>query len=41
MEPETPPLTVPVTTRPRMEAFGPPFLREAKAGHPAWCSWAA
>ena len=41
MEPEIPPLTVPVANRSRMEAFGLPFLREGKAGHPAWFSWAA
>jgi hypothetical protein len=41
MEPEISPLTVPVATRSRMEAFGLPFLREGKAGHSAWFSWAA
>ena len=41
MEPEISPLTVPVATRSRMEAFGLPFLREDKVGHPAWFSWAA
>jgi hypothetical protein len=41
MEPEIPSLTVPVAIRSRMEAFGLPFLREGKAGHPAWFSWAA
>ena len=40
MEPEISPLTVPVATRSRMEAFGLPFLREGKAGRPAWFSWA-
>jgi hypothetical protein len=37
MEPEISPLTVPVATRSRVEAFRLPF----KAGHPAWFSWAA
>jgi hypothetical protein len=41
MEPEISPLTVPVATRSRMEAFRLPFGREGKAGHPAWFSWAA
>jgi hypothetical protein len=41
MEPDIPSLTVPVAIRSRMEAFGLPFLREGKAGHPAWFSWAA
>ena len=41
MEPETPPLTVPVAIRSHMEAFGLPFLREGKARHQAWFSWAA
>jgi hypothetical protein len=41
MEPGIPPLTVPFAIRSRMEAFGQPFLREGKAGHPAWFSWAA
>jgi len=41
MEPEIPPLTVPVATRSCMEAFKLPLLREGKAGRPAWFSWAA
>jgi hypothetical protein len=41
MEPDISPLTVPVATRSRVEAFGLPFLREGKAGHQAWFSWAA
>jgi len=40
MEPGIPPLTVPVATWSRMEAFGLRFLREGKAGLPAWFSWA-
>jgi hypothetical protein len=40
VEPEFSPLTVPVATRSRMEAFGPPFLRQGKAGRPAWFLWA-
>ena len=34
-------LTVTGATRSRVEAFGLPFLRQGKAGHPAWFSWAA
>jgi hypothetical protein len=41
VEPEISPLTVAVAARSRMEAFGLPFLRRGKAGHPAWFSWAA
>ena len=41
MEPEISPLTVAVAARSRMEAFRLPFLRQGKAGHPAWFSWAA
>jgi hypothetical protein len=41
MEPEIFPLTVPVAARSRMEGFRLLFLREGKAGHPAWFSWAA
>jgi len=41
MEPEISPLTVAVATGSRMEAFMLPFLREGKAGHTAWFSWAA
>ena len=41
MEPDIPPLTVPVATRSRMEAFGLPFPLEGRAGHQAWFSWAA
>ena len=41
MEPGISPLMVPGATRSRVEAFGLPFLREGKTGHPAWFSWAA
>lgn len=41
MEPEISSLTVPVATRSRVEAFRLLFLREGKAGHTAWFSWAA
>ena len=41
MEPEISPLTVSVATRSRMGAFGLPFGREGKAGHPARFSGAA
>jgi hypothetical protein len=41
MEPEIPPLTIAMAIRSRMEAFGLPFLREGKAGHPVRFSWAA
>ena len=41
MEPEISGLTVPVATRSHVEAFRLPFLREGKAGHTAWFSWAA
>ena len=41
MEPEISPLTIAMATRSRVEAFGLPFLREGKAGHPARFSWAA
>jgi hypothetical protein len=30
-----------MATRSRVEAFGLPFLREGKVGHPARFSWAA
>jgi hypothetical protein len=40
VEPEISPVTVPVATRSRMEAFGLPFLGEGKAGRPAWFWWA-
>ena len=41
MEPEISPLTIPVATRLRMEAFRLPFRREGRAGHTAGFSWAA
>ena len=41
MEAEISPLTVSVASRSRMEAFRLPFLREGKAGRPAWFLWAA
>jgi hypothetical protein len=40
VEAEISPLTVPVATRSRMEAFRLPFLRGGKAGRPAWFWWA-
>ena len=40
MEPEISPLTVPAAARSRMGAFRLPFLRQGRAGHPAWFSWA-
>ena len=41
MEPGISPLTVRVATCSRVEAFGLRFLREGRAGYPAWFSWAA
>ena len=41
VEPEISALTVPVATRSRRGAFRLQFLREGKAGRPAWFSWAA